>query len=527
MSIATELTRLAANRDAIKAAIEAKNPATAPTSALSSFPAAITSIPTGGDGGWQKPSNWPDIEAILEQDVTPQAAIDAGATKKWIMLCNPGFPGNDAKAYTFYNGVQVYFRISDGVETVEQSSNTVAPLDNGKPFWIIVYTSNSTARCPAPYFGPYRVTGPLWVHGPDHVFEDWGHNTNAWIRLTRFKAAGMKMYTYNDGFSGCASLQSVDVGVPVNAASGGSGFSSFFSGVKQMDKIDCRNWVTSSTKSVSNFFQAVGARTVDVTGWDTSNVTDFGGLFRDSLITEIRGLSDLDTRNGTSFEYTFNGTCLRKLNLRGWVTSAATRMYGMFRDSSMLDEVDCTGWDTSNVSQGFREMFRYTYSLRTVDLTSWNTSKVTDMSAMFYWSGIKDLDLHNFDVSKVTTFNSMFHVCTYLENLDIYGWNTAAVTNVGNWFYDCRSLRTIIGSRTVAADGSVGGSTAYFGKGPALDLSFAQSSLLEHDSLLYIMYWLPDLSGGAAKTLTLHADAKARLSAAEMAVASAKNWTVA
>ena len=55
MSIASELSNLAANRDAIKAAIEAKSPATAPTSALSSFPAAIASIPTGGGGDAEPP----------------------------------------------------------------------------------------------------------------------------------------------------------------------------------------------------------------------------------------------------------------------------------------------------------------------------------------------------------------------------------------------------------------------------------------------------------------------------------------
>ena len=49
---------------------------------------------------WVKPDDWPDIEAILKQDVTPQAAITAGATKKWIMLCNPGPPGGGYSSYT-------------------------------------------------------------------------------------------------------------------------------------------------------------------------------------------------------------------------------------------------------------------------------------------------------------------------------------------------------------------------------------------------------------------------------------------
>ena len=48
MSIASQLTTLAANKAAIKAAIEAKNPETAPTDALAQWPTAIASIPTGG-----------------------------------------------------------------------------------------------------------------------------------------------------------------------------------------------------------------------------------------------------------------------------------------------------------------------------------------------------------------------------------------------------------------------------------------------------------------------------------------------
>ena len=49
MSIATELTNLAANRDAIKAAIEAKGVADAGDT-LAEFPAAIASIPSVAAG---------------------------------------------------------------------------------------------------------------------------------------------------------------------------------------------------------------------------------------------------------------------------------------------------------------------------------------------------------------------------------------------------------------------------------------------------------------------------------------------
>lgn len=48
MSIASELTTLAASKAAIKAAIEAKSPATMPTDALSQWPTSIASIQSGG-----------------------------------------------------------------------------------------------------------------------------------------------------------------------------------------------------------------------------------------------------------------------------------------------------------------------------------------------------------------------------------------------------------------------------------------------------------------------------------------------
>ena len=48
MSIASELSTLAANKAAIKAAIEAKSPETAPTGDMSQWATAIESIPTGG-----------------------------------------------------------------------------------------------------------------------------------------------------------------------------------------------------------------------------------------------------------------------------------------------------------------------------------------------------------------------------------------------------------------------------------------------------------------------------------------------
>ncbi|MBR3223011.1 MAG: hypothetical protein IKF72_12380 [Kiritimatiellae bacterium] len=73
MSIASELSALAANKAAIKAAIAAKNPSVAPTDALAQWPDAIASIPTGGGGGGYEGDH---LTRILYHDGT--ASIHTG-----------------------------------------------------------------------------------------------------------------------------------------------------------------------------------------------------------------------------------------------------------------------------------------------------------------------------------------------------------------------------------------------------------------------------------------------------------------
>ena len=59
------------------------------------------------------------------------------------------------------------------------------------------------------------------------------------------------------------------------------------------------------------------------------------------------------------------------------------------------------------------------------------------------------------------------------------------------------------------------------------DFSLPQCRSLSTDSLQSIIDGLADLSGQTAQTLTLHADAGAKLTDAQKAAASAKNWTLA
>lgn len=508
---AEKLQAVLDSKAAIKAAITAMNPATPPTDVLSQWPTAIASIPTGG-GDWQKPDDWPDIEQILANDVTPQAAINAGAAYKWIMLCKPGYPGNGVSVYTFSSGTAVYFRISDGSSTVEQAASdslTITPFDSGVPFWIIVYTADVITRCPLPYFLPYTIVGPLWVHAPDHTFEDRSHNMQSWLSIRRFCADKIVAYTYDCFFMGCQSLVSVDV----------------------------KNGLWAGSTSKNAFQQAFSSTKLSKLPnlTITSVATTFNGMFQNcTLLTDI-DISDWDLSSATTFASTFSGcVSLTSLNLKGMVSSGVTSLYYMFNGCYNLRGIDMSDWDTSGVTE-MRGMFQYCYALDHLDVSGFSTGNVLRMDNMFYTcSMLQELDLHGFDMRKVTNVSAMLQACSMLTSLDISGWDCSAITSFNNTFYGDSSLETIIGDATVGANGAIygcaayaDGSTAYFGKGPNAAVSFSQSTLLGHDSLLFLMYWIADRSATSALTLTLGATNLAKLSADEKAIATAKGWTLA
>ena len=80
-------------------------------------------------------------------------------------------------------------------------------------------------------------------------------------------------------------------------------------------------------------------------------------------------------------------------------------------------------------------------------LKNLDTSDATSMIAMFYGcSSLTSLDLSTFDTSEVTSMNQMFEECSSLVSLNLTGFDTAKVTGMGYVFCNCSSLATIYAS---------------------------------------------------------------------------------
>ena len=74
---------------------------------------------------------------------------------------------------------------------------------------------------------------------------------------------------------------------------------------------------------------------------------------------------------------------VKTLDLSGWKTSNVKDMGWMFYNCINLESLDLSGWDTSNV-EDMSFMFGYCYKLKSLNLSGWDTSKVSDMDDMFY-----------------------------------------------------------------------------------------------------------------------------------------------
>ena len=233
--------------------------------------------------------------------------------------------------------------------------------------------------------------------------------------------------------------------------------------------VDLSSFNTSNVTDMSNMFSGCTSLT-SVTfgdGFDTSNVTNMNSMFcRCSSLTSVTFGSKFDTSNVTDMGVMFWGCAsLTSLDLSNFDTSNVTDMSSMFSGCNSLTSLDLSDFDASKVTNtlnmfggcnGLKSLkyFKKTPSkciglsrmgIESVDLSSWDASNVTDMSGMF--SDCAKLTSvafgDNFDTSNVTNMSDMFFNCYGLTSLDLSNFDTSNVTDMSYMFYMCNGLTSI------------------------------------------------------------------------------------
>lgn len=205
--------------------------------------------------------------------------------------------------------------------------------------------------------------------------------------------------------------------------------------------------VTGMTYASNLFSYCKNLVSVDMSGFDTSQVTDMSYMFAGCPSLASLDLSSFDTSQVTNMSYMFGGdyrtlygcSSLTSLDLSGFDTSQVTGMRGMFSECSSLANLDLSNFDTSQVRY-MDEMFSQCSSLASLDLRSFDTSQVTSMGSMFLCcSNLASLDLSGFDTSQVTYMRYMFKGCNALKTIDLTSFVTDNV-DMGEMFSGCSAL---------------------------------------------------------------------------------------
>ncbi|PDA59332.1 BspA family leucine-rich repeat surface protein, partial [Listeria monocytogenes] len=207
-----------------------------------------------------------------------------------------------------------------------------------------------------------------------------------------------------------------------------------------------------NTSSVTNMYAAFSntnsLKELDISNFDTSSVTDMSYMFSYCTSLEELDLSTFDTSSVTNMYCMLNGLHLKKLDLSNFDTSSVTNMHLMFGGCKSLEELDVSTFDTSSVTN-MRGVFAECNSLGELDLSTFDTSSATTMQIMFYdCTSLEELDLSTFDTSSVTNMDRMFQECTALKSL--YLDNFTDAPSMTDMFKGTTSLTYLFASHNVS-----------------------------------------------------------------------------
>ena len=328
-------------------------------------------------------------------------------------------------------------------------------------------------------------------------------------------------------FANCYSLTMVEGTENWRVSTACTALNSMFSTCYSIDNLNLAGWNVSKVTNPSSMFTGCyNLKNLDLTGWSLANATSTSNMFSNCHLLETVDVSAFGLGKCATSNSMF-ATCysLKTVDVSSWDTSKMTNPSSMFASCHMLETLDTSGW-VFPVATNMASMFSACYNLKAIDVSKFGLAACTSLTSVFQdCHRIAVLDTSSWNTAKVTNINYLFSGCYSLTSVDISGWNLAKVTSDTNPFGGCNSLTTLIGGKTVASDGSINGSTAYWNKGVSINIAFSASPLLDHDSLLFLMYWLPSVS--TKRTLTLGVTNRNKLSDDEKAVLTAKNWTIA
>jgi surface protein len=241
----------------------------------------------------------------------------------------------------------------------------------------------------------------------------------------------------------------------------------------------------------------------DLSGWDTSNVTDLDFTFsRCKHLTSLQNLANWNVGKVTSYRETFGNSGLINTNgIQNWDFSNTTEIMSMFANCHNLTEANLAGMNMPNLNR-ITWLFSNCPSLTTVNMANWN-------------------------VPTIYMAQALFTNCTNLTTLDITGWEAGHLNDsesITSGFFTAPNLTTIKGSFQ-----NLGNNIYTGGYGYAINLCYCPQ--LTNTSVMNLVNGFANVSNRSSASLEqfwifLNSSTYARMTSSDLSKASAKGWFI-
>ena len=148
-----------------------------------------------------------------------------------------------------------------------------------------------------------------------------------------------------------------------------------------------------------------------------------------------------DTSKAICMEYMFYECSeLEDIDVSRFNTGNVTDMAGMFAFDNKLKKLDMSQFDTGKVTD-MAGMFADCFVLESLQIDGFDTGEVLDMCSMFVGcSGLKEINTSGFDTGNVINMEYIFSGCENLVKIDTSKFITDKVSDITNLFEGCKKL---------------------------------------------------------------------------------------